>query len=146
MRATLHHQLPLMPQPSERILRGELLEWRGMSDLVDTLGVKPLEWICRDLLGTRASGGKASPRKGRRGLSAEQTLRALIVKQRKDLSYEELAFTLSDSVACRTFCRLQSGQFPTKGTFQRLAVGNTEGRAVVDVQDRVAGDRRRAVV
>lgn len=90
-----------------------------MSKVLDALGPEPLEWIQADLLVSGKTGERASPQKGREGLSAEQALRALIVKQRKDLSYEELAFTLSDSLACRTFSRLQSNQFPTKGTLQR---------------------------
>jgi IS5 family transposase len=40
------------------------------------------------------------------GLSAEQVLRILVVKQMNGFSYRELAFHLADSRSYRTFCRL----------------------------------------
>lgn len=40
------------------------------------------------------------------GLSAEQVIRALIIKQMNGFSYRELAFHLADSRSYRTFCRL----------------------------------------
>jgi IS5 family transposase len=40
------------------------------------------------------------------GLSGEQVLRALVVKQLRGLSYRELAFQLADSQTCRAFCQL----------------------------------------
>ncbi len=43
---------------------------------------------------------------GRPGLSAEQALRALIIKQMNSFSYVELAFHLADSRTYRSFCRL----------------------------------------
>ncbi len=56
---------------------------------------------------------------GRPGMSAEQVLRALIVKQMNGYSYEELSFHLADSTCYRRFCRL--GAFektPGKSTLQ----------------------------
>lgn len=47
-----------------------------------------------------------SAENGRPGLTAEQTLRALIVKQMNGFSYVELAFHLADSRTYRGFCRL----------------------------------------
>lgn len=43
---------------------------------------------------------------GRMGLSAESTLRCLLLKQQFGFSYEKLAFHLSDSMTFRTFARL----------------------------------------
>ena len=43
---------------------------------------------------------------GRPGMTAEQTLRALIIKQMNGFSYEELAFHLVDSMSYRRFCRI----------------------------------------
>ena len=51
---------------------------------------------------------------GAEGLSAEQVLRALVVKQMNGFSYRELAFHLADSASYRTFCRLSLGQNPSK--------------------------------
>jgi hypothetical protein len=47
---------------------------------------------------------------GREGLTAEQVLRRCILKQYRQLSYEELAFHLDYSSAFRTFSRLEMGQ------------------------------------
>lgn len=52
--------------------------------------------------------------KGAEGLSAEQILRALILKQHNGFSYRELAFHLADSTSYRTFCALGWGQRPSK--------------------------------
>jgi len=43
---------------------------------------------------------------GARGMSAEQVLRAAIIKQMEGFSYEDLAFHLLDSVCYRSFCRI----------------------------------------
>jgi IS5 family transposase len=43
---------------------------------------------------------------GRRGLPAEAVLRCALLKQYRQLSYEELAFHLEDSVSFRAFARL----------------------------------------
>lgn len=61
-----------------------------------------------------------NPDVGRKGLTAEQTLRALIVKQSNGFSYEELAFHLADSRTYRTFCRLPafSSNPPTSSALQ----------------------------
>lgn len=48
------------------------------------------------------------------GLSAEQVLRASIIKQLNKFSYRELAFHLADSVTYRRFCQLGWNQVPSK--------------------------------
>jgi transposase, IS5 family len=52
--------------------------------------------------------GRRSPEAtcGAEGLSAEQVLRILVVKQLNGFSYRQLAFHLADSRSYRTFCRL----------------------------------------
>ena len=56
---------------------------------------------------------------GAQGMSAEQVLRALIVKQIHGLSYRELEFHLADSHTYRTFCRLGvSDGAPSKSALQ----------------------------
>jgi IS5 family transposase len=55
---------------------------------------------------------------GREGMSAEQVLRCAIVKQYRQLSYEELEFHLEDSWAFRAFARLGLGQYPCKSILQ----------------------------
>ena len=46
---------------------------------------------------------------GRRGLPAESVLRCALLKQQRQLSYEELAFHLEDSASFRAFTRLPLG-------------------------------------
>ena len=55
---------------------------------------------------------------GREGLTAEQVLCCCILKQYRQLSYEELAFHLEDSSAFRTFSRLEMGQYLCKTILQ----------------------------
>lgn len=55
---------------------------------------------------------------GRGGMTAEQVLRCAILKQYRELTYEELAFHLEDSMAFRSFARLGWGQYPCGSTLQ----------------------------
>lgn len=50
------------------------------------------------------------------GLSGDQVLRALVIKQLNGFSYRELAFHLADSSSYRKFCELEWGQAPSKST------------------------------
>jgi IS5 family transposase len=51
-------------------------------------------------------------------MTAEQVLRCAILKQYRELTYEELAFHLEDSDAFRSFSRLEMGQYPSKSILQ----------------------------
>jgi transposase, IS5 family len=55
---------------------------------------------------------------GRNGMTAEQVLRGAILKQYRELTYEELAFHLEDSTAFRSFAKLDMGQYPCGSTLQ----------------------------
>ena len=58
-----------------------------------------------------------NPRTGARGLTGDQVLRVLLIKQMNGFSYEELAFHLSDSVTYRAFCRFGAlEQTPARST------------------------------
>jgi len=56
---------------------------------------------------------------GRRGLPAESVLRCALLKQQRQLSYEELAFHLEDSASFRAFARLPLGWSPKKSVRTR---------------------------
>jgi IS5 family transposase len=56
---------------------------------------------------------------GRRGLPAEAVLRCALLKQYRQLSYEELAFHLEDSASFRAFARLPMGWTPKKAVLQQ---------------------------
>ena len=70
----------------------------AMSEVLDNVP-EVLEMVRVDLIGDR------DPDTGRPGLTAEQVLRALVIKQMNGFSYDELAFHLEDSSAYRAFCR-----------------------------------------
>lgn len=64
---------------------------------------------------------------GREGMTAEQVLRSAILKQYRQLSYEELEFHLEDSWALRAFARLVMGQYPCKSVLQGNIKSLSEG-------------------
>jgi IS5 family transposase len=74
---------------------------------------------------------------GRHGLSAEAVLRCALLKQYRQLSYEELAFHLEDSASFRAFARLSLSWSPKKSvlhkTISALSAASWEAinRAVV---------------
>src|SRR5207249_6042781 len=56
---------------------------------------------------------------GRRGLPAETVLRCALLKQYRQLSYEELAFHLEDSASFRAFARLPWPWSPKKSVLHK---------------------------
>lgn len=71
-----------------------------------------LDLVYRDLVNYQR------PDTGRDGMTAEQVLRCSILKQYRELTYEELSFHLEDSWAFRSFGRLKMGQYPSGSTLQ----------------------------
>ena len=82
-----------------------------MSQILDETP-KVLNQVYQDLVGIKKSDA------GRMGMTAEQVLRCGILKQHRNLTYEELAFHLQDSQAFRAFSRLEMGQYPSGSTLQ----------------------------
>jgi IS5 family transposase len=86
-------------------------ELEAISQILDkNLGI--LDLVFRDLVQYRRTDT------GRDGMTAEQVLRCAILKQYRELTYEELAFHLEDSLAFRSFARLDLGQYPSGSTLQ----------------------------
>lgn len=56
---------------------------------------------------------------GRQGLPSEAVLRCALLKQYRQLSYEELAFHLEDSASFRAFARLPFGWSPKKSVLHK---------------------------
>ncbi len=73
------------------------------------------ELIARVAADLRRGEGKDT---GRQGLSAESVLRCALLKQHRQLSYEELAFHLEDSASFRAFARLAVSGAPKKSGLQ----------------------------
>jgi IS5 family transposase len=115
MRALYHDQLPLSPGMAEHPRAAELME---MSRVLDAASL-PLVAIRHDLAGRRS----VSLKKGREGLSAEQVMRAGLLKQMFDVSYDELAFHLGDSLQLRAFCRLSPSSSPPKKSALQANIG-----------------------
>jgi IS5 family transposase len=77
---------------------------------------KLAELVLQDL---RAASHASEATTGAGGLSGEQVLRILVVKQMNGFSYRELAFHLADSTSYRTFCRLgMIDKAPSKSALQ----------------------------
>jgi len=55
---------------------------------------------------------------GRDGMTAEQVLRAAILKQFRELTYDDLEYYLADSISFRSFVNLKMGQYPGKSALQ----------------------------
>jgi IS5 family transposase len=87
------------------------LELKSMSGWLDQ-NMDLLDWVAVDI----------NPRNvedtGRKGLSVESVLRCAILKQYRQLSYEDLVFCLMDSASCQTFARLNLQWFPKKSVLQ----------------------------
>ena len=108
MRRKLNRQTNLFSAVSSNPIARELEE---ISKIIDANpGI--LDLVYQDLVKAKRHDT------GREGLTAEQVLRCCILRQYRQLSYEELAFHLEDSSAFRTFSRLEVGQYPCKSILQ----------------------------
>ena len=63
--------------------------------------------------------GASSTKTGARGMTAEQVLRAALIKQMEGFSYRALAFHLMDSRVYSWFCRIGIGKPFKKSALQR---------------------------
>jgi len=55
---------------------------------------------------------------GRDGMTAEQVFRCAILKQFRELTYDDLEYYLADSLSFRAFVKLAMGQYPSKSSLQ----------------------------
>jgi len=103
-----------MPLMINSIDHPHAAELEGISNILDD---NPIiyQWVLQDL-----SEKVTHPGTGAQGMSAEQVIRAAIIKQMEGYSYGELAFHLLDSVCYRGFCRIGIAD---KG-FQKSALCN----------------------
>lgn len=111
MRASLPQQLSVVPA---RVEHPHARELEAMSEVLDQLP-DVVERVHADLVR-----GLRKPGTGRKGMSAEQVLRVLLLKQMKGFSYDELAFELTSSLCYQAFCRLGAAEHtPKKSSLQR---------------------------
>ena len=96
MREKWQRQMPLMPEIADHCQAQEL---QVISSII---GSKPI--ICQHALQDLSGGAKNYNNSGAKGMSAEQVIRAAIVKNLFGFSYEALAFHMVDSQSIRAFC------------------------------------------
>jgi len=89
-------------------------ELKAMSERLDGHR-EMLDWVARDLH------LKDVYDTGRQGLPAESVLRCALLKQYRQLSYQELAFHVSDSASFQAFARLPGHLFPKKSALQNTS-------------------------
>jgi IS5 family transposase len=99
----MRHVSPQLPLTAPWIAHAHATELAAMSALLDeqpalSAGVQ------QDL----EAGCPTNARTGRPGLSGEQTLRLLLLRQLTGWTYAELAFHLADSMTYRAFCRVSA--------------------------------------
>jgi transposase, IS5 family len=90
-------QLPLTPPTVDHAHARELAK---ISEILDA-NSELAKLIEQDLLR-----GVKNPHLGCAGMSGDQVLRVLVLKQMNTFSYEDLEFHLKDSATYRTFCRI----------------------------------------
>lgn len=111
MREILRQQLDILLPEIEHARARELQQ---VSDILDALP-QAAALVHADLIR-----GGADPNKGRGGMTADQVLRALLIKQMTRFSYDELAFHLADSSTYSRFARIGIGsKAPDSSTLQK---------------------------
>jgi len=95
------------------------MELKSMSVWLDQ-NMDLLDWVAADINPCTVEDT------GRKGLSIESVLRCAILKQYRQLSYEDLVFCLMDSASCQTFARLSMRWFPRKSVLQRCISAITD--------------------
>jgi len=108
MRQNCKSQLPLAPFWPDHQLGEELRETSKILDGNPQISDLLLQDLC----------DKVSSQTGAPGLNAEQVLRCAVLKQIHQLSYERLAFHLTDSLSARVFCRLPLSYSPGRSVLQ----------------------------
>ena len=108
MRQKFNPQLKLFANIRRNQIAKEL---QMMSQILDATP-SMLEMVYRDIVRC------ISPRTGRKGMTADQVLRCALLKQCRQLTYEELAFHLEDPSSFRGFARMDPGQHPCKSILQ----------------------------
>ncbi len=114
MRRIQPEQLGLVPAFHDHAHSREL---EAISRILDE-HPEAAKWVHQDLVGN--NGHQISAQRGREGMTGEQVLRVIVVKQICGFSYDELEFHLADSISYRAFCRFDIGHpIPNQKTLQR---------------------------
>jgi len=98
MRKKSKKQMPLMPTATDH---PQAIELENISRILDA---NPI--ICDLAMQDLCEVGKKARRSGAHGMTADQVVRAAIVKQMLNFTYKELAFHIVDSNSLRRFMRI----------------------------------------
>lgn len=129
MRASIHRQLPLVPPPIDHEHCREVMQMGALLDAHPKIeALAEADLIAADV----------SRELGRNGMSADQVVRALIIKQMNQFSYEELAFNLADSLTYRSFCRF--------GAFDKTPAPSTLQQNIRRISAKTLGQINRALL
>ena len=94
-----------MRRHEQLLLERPYIEHSHARELAKISQILSLHPDIAELVGQDLVRGLACPQTGARGMSGDQVLRVLLLKQMNGFSYRELEFHLADSVTYRTFCR-----------------------------------------
>jgi IS5 family transposase len=98
MRKKRQQQMPLMPPKIDHPQANEL---EAISQIINSKLT-----ICDHVMQDLCKGRPATVQSGANGMTAEQVLRAAIVKMLYGFTYKELAFHMVDSQSVRRFCQI----------------------------------------
>jgi len=111
---TMREKRTVQPSIFDRYAEHEIgRELQAMSVWLDD-HAQVFDWVAADLR------GRPVLPTGRKGLTAESVLRCALLKQYRQLSYDDLVFCLLDSRSCQAFARLTTGCLPKKSALQSV--------------------------
>ncbi len=117
MRKARIQQLPLAGAATDHPKAKELAK---ISEILDS-NSSIYDLVLQDL------GGPSGNEVGARGMTAEQVLRAAIIKQMEGYSYRKLSFHVVDSRTYSRFCRIGFGRSFSKSTLQQCIKAVSDG-------------------
>ena len=137
----MRHVSPQLPLTAPWIAHPHATELATMSALLDeqpalSAGVQ------QDL----EAGCPRNARTGRPGLTGEQTLRLLIVRQLTGWTYAELAFHLADSMTYRAFCRMSAVTATPSKSALAATLRRVSPRTLATLNDQLVTSRAARVV
>lgn len=112
MRKVRNQQLPLAEAAPDHPKTKELMTISKILDKSPIIG----DLVLRDI---GSSFQNSDSKNGVCGMTAEQILRAAIIKQIESCSYRRLEFHLADSRVYGLFCRTPLGKYFKKSTLQK---------------------------
>lgn len=123
----LSSQLPLTAPWIDHAHAAELAAMSALLDEQPALAQR----VQQDL----EAGCAKNPRTGRPGLTGEQTLRVMLVRQLTGWTYAELAFHLADSATYRAFCRIGALTAPPSRSALAASVRRVQPRTLAALND-----------